>query len=43
MTVAEAIIAVPLWVMACTFLAVVVARVIRFLNEPVDPENPNDQ
>lgn len=42
MTVAEAIIAVPLWAAAGAFVAVVIVKLIRDLARPSDPNNPYD-
>ena len=42
MTAAEALLAIPLWAAACIFIAVVVARIVRDLTAPHDPENPYD-
>lgn len=42
MTVAQAIVSIPLWVAAGAFVAVVVVRFIRDVVRPSDPTNPYD-
>lgn len=42
MTVAEAIVAIPLWVAAGAFVAVVVTKIVRGLARPENPESPYD-
>lgn len=40
----QAAASIPLWVAACIFVAVIVARIVRLLTTPIDHEgNPHDR